>query len=83
MSNLIKKLPTMEIKDGVWRLMSPVEDGIVYELAFDGNDADAELLEKTTGLALLGDSIEPYSEPQPCVITGKMTTRKQHLARMY
>ncbi len=83
MSNLIKKLPTMEIKNGVWSLMSPVEDGIVYELAFDGNDADAELLEKTTGLALLGDSIEPYSEPQPCVITGKMTTRKQHLARMY
>ena len=52
-------------------------------LAFDGNDADAEILEKTTGLALLGDSVEPYSSPMPCAITGKLTTRKQHLARMY
>ena len=42
-----------------------------------------KLAEKITGLALLGDSVEPYSSPMPCAITGKLTTRKQHLARMY
>ena len=83
MSNLVKKFPGIESTPDGWKLVSPLEDGIVYELAFDGNDADAEILEKTTGLALLGDSVEPYSEPQSCVITGKLTTRKQHIARMY
>lgn len=83
MSNLVKKFPGFEsTKDGL-KLSSPLEDGIVYELAFDGNDADAELLEKSTGLTLLGDSVEPYSEPEKCVVTGKLTTRKQHIARMY
>ena len=51
-----------------------------FEASFNLN---VEILEKTTGLALLGDSIEPYSSPMPCAITGKLTTRKQHLARMY
>ena len=55
----------------------------VYELAFDGNDADAEVLEKATGLTLLGDCAQPYPEPIPCAVTGKLTTRRQHLARMY
>jgi prolyl-tRNA synthetase len=83
MSNLVKKFPGFEsTKDGL-KLSSPLEDGIVYELAFDGNDADAELLEKSTGLTLLGDSVETYSEPEKCVVTGKLTTRKQHIARMY
>ena len=83
MSDLVKNFPGVVDTDNGWKLVSPIEDGIVYELAFDGNDADAEILEKTTGLALLGDSVEPYNEPQRCVITGKLTTRKQHLARMY
>jgi len=64
-------------------LDSPIEEGKIYEIAFDGNDADAELLEKTTGLTLLGDDVQPYSEEKPCIISGKMTTRRQHLARMY
>jgi prolyl-tRNA synthetase len=83
MSNLVKKFPGVISTDDGWKLVSPIEDGIVYELAFDGNDADAEILEKATGLALLGDSVEPYNESQKCVITGKSTKRKQHLARMY
>ncbi|MDP6334343.1 MAG: hypothetical protein QF479_06875, partial [Candidatus Poseidoniaceae archaeon] len=60
-----------------------IEDSIIYEVAFDGNDSDAEILEKTTGLTILGDCITPYDSPQECLVTGKMTTRKQHLARMY
>ena len=58
-------------------------DGKIYEIAFDGSDADAEKLEKTTGLAILGDAMEPFSEDQQCVITGKTTRRRQHIARMY
>ena len=83
MSELVQKFPGITQSESGWALNTPIEDGIVYELAFDGNDADAEILEKITGLALLGDSVEPYSSPMPCAITGKLTTRKQHLARMY
>ena len=60
-----------------------LDDGIVYEVAFDGNDADAERLEKSTNLTLLGDDLHPYEEEVPCIATGKMTTRRQYLARMY
>ena len=35
------------------------DDGIVYEVAFDGNDADAEKLEKSTNLTLLKDDLHP------------------------
>ena len=58
-------------------------DGHIYQIAFDGSDADAEVLEKTTGLAILGEAMEPFETPQPCVVTGVMTTRRQNLARMY
>ncbi|MDP6906032.1 MAG: His/Gly/Thr/Pro-type tRNA ligase C-terminal domain-containing protein, partial [Candidatus Thalassarchaeaceae archaeon] len=64
-------------------LQTPIEEGKIYSVAFDGNDADAELLEKTTGLAILGDSIDEYQEDRPCIITGNLTRRCQHLARMY
>ena len=60
-----------------------IDDSIVYEIAFDGSDSDAEILEKNTGLTILGDDISPYDEPQKCIITGKMTTRKQHIGKMY
>jgi prolyl-tRNA synthetase len=60
-----------------------IVDGQIYEIAFDGSDADAELLEKTTGLAMLGEALTPYETEQVCIITGKPTTRKQHIARMY
>ena len=60
-----------------------LEDGIVYEVAFDGNDADAERLEKGTNLTLLGDDLEPYGDEVACIVTGRMTTRRQYLARMY
>ena len=62
---------------------SIVEDGIVYEIAFDGSDSDAELLEKKTGLTLLGECDEPYSEPRECLVTGNQTTKRQYIARMY
>ncbi len=58
-------------------------DGAIYEIAFDGNDADAEILEKSTGLTLLGDSVDSYSTEKACISTGRMTKRKNHLAKMY
>tara|TARA_B100001750_G_scaffold39060_1_gene28293 strand:+ start:53 stop:1546 length:1494 start_codon:yes stop_codon:yes gene_type:complete len=58
-------------------------DGQIYEVAFDGTDSDAEVLEKSTGLTILGDAMSEYDEPQSCIVSGKMTTRRQHLARMY
>ena len=58
-------------------------EGQIYEVAFDGTDSDAEVLEKSTGLTILGDAMTEYSEPHPCIVSGKMTTRCQHLARMY
>lgn len=59
------------------------EPGIIYEIAFDGNDSDAEILEKKTGLTILGDSLEPYVEAKQCIVTGNMTTRRQFISRMY
>ena len=58
-------------------------DGHIYEVPFDGTDADAEMLEKSTGLAILGDAMTEYVDDQVCIVSGKMTRRKQHLARMY
>jgi len=58
-------------------------EGQIYQVAFDGTDSDAEVLEKSTGLTILGDAMTDYSEPKPCIVSGKMTTRCQHLARMY
>jgi len=60
-----------------------IEDGHIYEVAFDGSDADAEILEKQTGLTILGEAMTPFESEHICVVTGKATTRRQHLARMY
>ena len=64
-------------------LEQEILDGHIYEVAFDGSDADAETLEKTTGLAILGDAMEPFADDQQCIVTGKTTRRRQHIARMY
>lgn len=83
MNKFIQPFPGIEKTSSGWRLQGKIEDDRVYELAFDGNDFDAEILEKATGLAFLGDCIDSYAEPRACAVTGRMTTRRQHLARMY
>ena len=35
---------------------SSLKNDIVYEIAFEGNDSDAEFLEKKTGLTLLANA---------------------------
>jgi prolyl-tRNA synthetase len=81
--SLIRPFPGISMQSGKWELAGEIEDGIIYEIAFDGNDSDAEVLEKLTGLAILGDCDNQFSEPRPCVVTGRMTSRRQYLARMY
>ena len=82
-SDMIRPFPGLRRDQSGWHTTTPLEDGIVYELAFDGNDADAEVLEKATGMTLLGDCVTPYDTPIDCSVTGKPTTRRQHLAKMY
>ena len=36
MSELVQKFPGINQSESGWSLNSPIEDGIVYELAFDG-----------------------------------------------
>ena len=83
MQKCVCEVPGIRQTDIGWELVSELEDDKVYELAFDGSDSDAEVLERATGLTFLGDCVEVYSEPRPCAVSGRMTTRKQHLARMY
>ena len=63
--------------------LEAVEDGKIYEMAFDGTDAHAETIERSTGLSFLGDSTDPYGEEKPCFMSGKMTTRRVILAKTY
>ena len=63
--------------------LGAIEDGKIYEMAFDGTDSHAETIERTTGLSFLGDATEPYSEERPCFMSGKPTTRRVLLAKTY
>ena len=63
--------------------LDTVEDGKIYEVAFDGTDSHAETIERTTGLSFLGDSTDPYKEEKPCFMSGKMTKRRVILAKTY
>ena len=81
-SNLIQDFPIQDLRNSE-SIQDSIEDGIVYEIAFEGNDSDAELLEKKTGLTLLGECDDEFPEERNCLITGKATKRMQHIARMY
>ncbi len=63
--------------------LDDVEDGKIYEMAFDGTDSHAETIERTTGLSFLGDATEPYEDERACFMSGKMTTRRVLLAKTY
>ena len=63
--------------------LDDVEDGKIYEMAFDGTDSHAETIERKTGLSFLGDATEPYEGERPCFMSGKPTTRRVLLAKTY
>jgi prolyl-tRNA synthetase len=81
-SEIVQEFPidNLDSKD---ELGSIIDDGIVYEIAFDGNDSDAEFIERETGLTLLGECDDPFAEPKKCLVTHNPTTKKQYIARMY
>ncbi len=79
----VKKLPNFNLEGNKLIFDNPIDTSSVYEMAFDGSDAEAEMIEKSTGLSFLGDSTTPYSKSLPCIITGKSTTRRIYLARTY
>ena len=60
-----------------------IESNLVYEMAFEGNDAEAEMIEKSTGLVFLGNSTSKYSKPETCVMSGKPTHNRDYLAKTY
>jgi len=81
--NSIKKLPNFNSQGNLLEFEEPIDNSSVYEIAFDGTDAQSELLEKSTGLSFLGDSTTPYKEQRTCVISGKLTNRKVFLSKTY
>ena len=83
MGDVVQPLPEFTNTNGEWTMNGEVKDGHIYELAFDGTDAHAEAIERTTGFAFLGDATEPYDEPRPCHMTGEPTVRSVLLAKTY
>ena len=83
MNDVMVQLPEFVESDGNWEMVGDIIDGKIYEMAFDGNDAHAEVIEKLTGLTFLGDSTDEYPQERPCLMTGKMTKRRVILAKTY
>ena len=81
-SDLIQDFPIHDLRNSE-PIQDSIEDGIVYEIAFEGNDSDAEFLEKKTGLTLLGVSDEEFSKKRTCIVTGNSTVNRCYIARMY
>tara|TARA_B100000579_G_C22504785_1_gene698655 strand:- start:63 stop:725 length:663 start_codon:yes stop_codon:yes gene_type:complete len=79
----VKELPNFNLEGNELIFDNPIDTSSVYEMAFDGSDAEAEMIERSTGLSFLGDSTTPYSKSLPCIITGKSTSRRIYLARTY
>ena len=82
-NSLVVELPDIIKSEDGHDFSSPLNDGTVYSFPFCGNDSDAEVIEKLSGLTMLGECVDKYSEPRNCIITGKQTTNKHHMARMY
>ena len=82
-NSCIKKLPGFSVDGDTLVFDESINTDQVYEMAFEGNDAEAEMIEKSTGLAFLGNSTTTYSEPKNCVISGKPTHNRVYLARTY
>ena len=79
----IKNLPSFSRDGDKLVFDEQIQSGLVYEMAFEGNDAEAEMVEKSTDLTFLGNSTSTYSEAKSCIITGKPTHNRVYLARTY
>ena len=79
----IKKMPNLTINGSTITFEANLEDGYVYEMAFEGNDAEAEMIEKETGFSFLGESTSSYSKERECIVSGKLTNKRVFLAKTY
>ena len=79
----IRILPNFSVDGNKLVFDEPIQPGIVYEMAFNGNDAEAEMIEKSTDLSFLGNSTTPYSKSKSCVMTGQPTQNRVYLAKTY
>jgi prolyl-tRNA synthetase len=79
----IRDLPNFSVDGNKLVFDEQIQSGIVYEMAFDGNDAEAEMIEKSTDLSFLGNSTTSYSKSKPCVMTGQPTQNRVYLAKTY
>tara|TARA_B100002052_G_C15388208_1_gene378537 strand:- start:157 stop:525 length:369 start_codon:yes stop_codon:yes gene_type:complete len=79
----IKKMPNLKMTGSNISFEEDLEAGYVYEMAFDGNDAEAEMIEKATGLSFLGESMVPYNNERQCIVSGKSTQKRIFLAKTY
>ena len=52
-------------------------------MAFDGNDAEAQVIEDISGLRFLGEAVKAYQTEKECIMTGKSTKKKVYLAKTY
>ena len=79
----IKLLPKFKREGSNLAFEEPIEAGVVYEFPFEGNDAEAEIIEKSTGLSFLGESTTPYSRERQCLISKKKTNKRIFIAKTY
>ncbi len=79
----IRDLPNFSVDSNKLVFDEQIQSGIVYEMAFDGNDAEAEMIEKSTDLSFLGNSTTSYSKSKSCVMTGQPTQNRVYLAKTY
>ena len=82
--NTVKELPELiKINDEKWEFSEEIEKGIVYEMPFDGSDAQAQVIEDMSGLSFLGEAMQSYQKEKSCIITGNKTKKRVYLARTY
>ena len=80
----VKRMPKLiKTGDKKWKISEKLESGYVYEMPFDGSDAQARVIEDITGLNFLGEARQSYRKDMNCVITGNKTRKKVYLARAY
>ena len=83
MQDVIQQLPEFTNNDGKWEMKGEIIDGKIYQMAFDGSDAHAEVVERLTGLTFLGDATDEFDDEVKCHMSGKPTKRKVILAKTY
>ena len=83
MQDVIQQLPEFTHKDGKWEMKGDIIDGKIYQMAFDGSDAHAEVVERLTGLTFLGEATDEFDSEVKCHMSGKPTKRKIILAKTY